>query len=447
MNYVGTLLGKFKDLFSQINYLTLGGASDVVVVRNPESGELHSTPFYVRFGFQDVMRPRRHHISLIVNGELSSIRMYLGESGIAYFSDESKTDDKVCTEGDDTEKKESLKMDYLEEFDEESVIAELESKIENDVAIYPNEDSQTREASPESPKSKTDKLKVSALTKINNFVKNYHRASLNRETAISMNFDLADKNAEKQLDDQLLAVYSETNKTTTKDGYIKTLHLTPQQLESLNLREGANEINFKIATAYQGTRVLTSNIFLWKSTDKVVISDVDGTVTKSDLLGHFLPLLGKQWYQDSVSRLYKKIEENGYKILYISMRPVGYSKITKKQLTSVKINETQLPHGPLILCPLTFLSSMKVEIVFKAADIMKGELVKSIVSIFGDPKCLYSGFGNNQFDRKFYTKNNVPRDKIFIINTRGEVRTALNPEANLSYAKILEDAEKYFPKI
>lgn len=115
-----------------------------------------------------------------------------------------------------------------------------------------------------------------------------------------------------------------------------------------------------MATAIQGTRVINSNIFLWKSTDRIVVSDVDGTVTKSDLLGHFLPLLGKQWYQRGVSKLYDRISQNGYKILYITMRPVGYYNVTKKQLTSVKIDGTNLPNGPLLLCPLTFLTSMKV---------------------------------------------------------------------------------------
>ena len=35
------------------------------------------------------------------------------------------------------------------------------------------------------------------------------------------------------------------------------------------------------------------HIYLWKETDKVVISDIDGTITKSDVLGHILPVIGK----------------------------------------------------------------------------------------------------------------------------------------------------------
>ena len=43
---------------------------------------------------------------------------------------------------------------------------------------------------------------------------------------------------------------------------------------------------------FQGTSVAKCNIFLWRHTDKLVISDIDGTITKSDVLGHILPVIG-----------------------------------------------------------------------------------------------------------------------------------------------------------
>lgn len=38
--------------------------------------------------------------------------------------------------------------------------------------------------------------------------------------------------------------------------------------------------------------VAKCHIFLWRHTDKLVISDIDGTITKSDVLGHILPVIG-----------------------------------------------------------------------------------------------------------------------------------------------------------
>jgi phosphatidate phosphatase LPIN len=55
----------------------------------------------------------------------------------------------------------------------------------------------------------------------------------------------------------------------------------------------------------QGVQEVIGKIFLWDYTTKIVISDVDGTVTKSDALGHILPRLGlHDWSQPSICKLY-----------------------------------------------------------------------------------------------------------------------------------------------
>ena len=50
--------------------------------------------------------------------------------------------------------------------------------------------------------------------------------------------------------------------------------------EKLNLHDGQNEIEFSVTTAYQGTTRCVANIFLWKHTDKIIVSDIDGTITR-----------------------------------------------------------------------------------------------------------------------------------------------------------------------
>lgn len=90
-----------------------------------------------------------------------------------------------------------------------------------------------------------------------------------------------------------------------------------------------NEIAFSVTTAYQGTSRCKCYLFRWKYNDKVVISDIDGTITKSDVLGHILPMVGRDWAQIGVAQLFSKIEENGYKMLYLSARAIGQSKVRK----------------------------------------------------------------------------------------------------------------------
>ena len=65
---------------------------------------------------------------------------------------------------------------------------------------------------------------------------------------------------------------------------------------ALSLKPGANTITFSCMSRLQGTQEITSSIFLWYEDAKIVISDIDGTITRSDVLGQVLPMWGKDWY-------------------------------------------------------------------------------------------------------------------------------------------------------
>ena len=54
---------------------------------------------------------------------------------------------------------------------------------------------------------------------------------------------------------------------------------------SLKLKNGPNDVTFSITTQYQGTCRCEGTIYLWNWDDKVVISDIDGTITKYVLRG------------------------------------------------------------------------------------------------------------------------------------------------------------------
>lgn len=54
---------------------------------------------------------------------------------------------------------------------------------------------------------------------------------------------------------------------------------------------------------------------MYKHDDRIIISDVDGTITKSDILGHLCYFLGKDWTHKGITGLYDLIVKNGYKII------------------------------------------------------------------------------------------------------------------------------------
>lgn len=57
--------------------------------------------------------------------------------------------------------------------------------------------------------------------------------------------------------------------------YKKTLRLTSEQLKSLKLKNGPNDVVFSVTTQYQGTCRCEGTIYLWNWDDKVIISDID----------------------------------------------------------------------------------------------------------------------------------------------------------------------------
>lgn len=174
----------------------------------------------------------------------------------------------------------------------------------------------------------------------------------------------------------------------------KTLRLSSAQIESLNLKNGMNEVEFSVTTAYQGTSRCKCYLFKWKHNDKVVISDIDGTITKSDVLGHILPMVGKDWAQIGVAQLFSKIEENGYKMLYLSARAIGQSRATREYLRSIRQGDVKLPDGPLLLNPTSLISAFHREVIERKPEQFKIECLSDIKSLFTDKNPFYAGYGN-----------------------------------------------------
>lgn len=112
--------------------------------------------------------------------------------------------------------------------------------------------------------------------------------------------------------------------------YAKTLRLTSTQLQSLNLKPGPNSMSFTVNRA-----TCTAYMYLWSHSTPIVISDIDGTITKSDALGHVLNMIGRDWTHIGVAKLYTEIVGNGYNIMYLTSRAVGQADTTRGYLSGV----------------------------------------------------------------------------------------------------------------
>ena len=97
---------------------------------------------------------------------------------------------------------------------------------------------------------------------------------------------------------------------------------------------------------------------MWDSLDHIVVSDIDGTITKSDALGHVFTMIGRDWTHLGVAKLYTDIAKNGYNIMYLTSRAIGQADSTRDYLKGVKQNNYQLPEGPVIMSPDRLIVSL-----------------------------------------------------------------------------------------
>ncbi|XP_074461423.1 phosphatidate phosphatase LPIN3 isoform X3 [Larus michahellis] len=229
--------------------------------------------------------------------------------------------------------------------------------------------------------------------------------------------------------------------------YKKSLRLSSEQIGRLNLQDGPNEVAFSVTTQYQGTCRCEATIYLWNWDDKVVISDIDGTITKSDALGHILPHLGKDWTHHGIAKLFHKIHMNGYKFLYCSARAIGMAHITKGYLKWVNEQGCALPKGPILLAPSSLFSAFHREVIEKKPEVFKIACLMDIQKLFATKLPFYAAFGNRANDVYAYKQVGLPESRIFTVNPKGELIQELTKNHKSTYERLSELVELIFPPL
>ncbi|XP_071615984.1 phosphatidate phosphatase LPIN3 [Heliangelus exortis] len=246
-------------------------------------------------------------------------------------------------------------------------------------------------------------------------------------------------------DGDTLAVDAFTQKS--QPTYKKSLRLSSEQIGRLNLQDGPNEVAFSVTTRYQGTCRCEATIYLWNWDDKVVISDIDGTITRSDALGHILPHLGRDWTHHGIAKLFHKIHLNGYKFLYCSARAIGMANITKGYLKWVNEQGCALPKGPILLAPSSLLSAVHREVIEKKPEVFKIACLMDIQNLFAPKLPFYAAFGNRSNDVYAYKQVGLPESHIFTVNPKGELIQGLTKNHKSTYERLSEVVELIFPPL
>jgi phosphatidate phosphatase LPIN len=180
-----------------------------------------------------------------------------------------------------------------------------------------------------------------------------------------------------------------------------------------------------------------------------VVSDIDGTITKSSVRGQIYSMFGREpstFSHEHIVDLFQNIERMGYRLLYLSARSIYQSGQTRNLIDNLSQNNKSMPRGPLFLNPVNYKSAFHQELIGKCSDQFKTECLRQIRALFEeDLNPLHAGFGNNLTDVNSYKKVGICHSSVFTVNQLGEVYANDSACTKLSYKKIIEEISKYFP--
>ena len=240
---------------------------------------------------------------------------------------------------------------------------------------------------------------------------------------------------------------TETKNQITQKKKIKNRSKKPNInfLKKINLKPGINKLIYVLKNTFNQRTTFQTRIFFYKNPKKkrIIISDIDGTITKSDVLGHIMPIFNINWSHAGIAELYTSLITRNYIIIYLTARNIGQAKRTKDYLTTInEKGNIRLPEGPVITSPDSLFAALHREVIIKQPQIFKIKALDEIIKVFGMK--IFGGFGNKSSDVEAYRQVGVCADRIFTIDSKSEVEVFGSKEV-LDYFLIKERIDEFFP--
>ncbi|KAK8893252.1 hypothetical protein M9Y10_021669 [Tritrichomonas musculus] len=387
-----------KNIFSKYNPSTLSGALDIIIIEHPD-GTLRSSPWHVRFGKLGLL----HHVGKVVtvdiNNDHAPFLMQVDESGRGqFFSSQSINQFSHSTIIYPKSPSIEFAQVNIQSKDVRHILSKLKEKKRNEPNIKDN----------------FNMINISSdddLTNANDYEsffpydEDLKYQMIHDDDAVDLEAALKYKDPDPQPISTISSSLDLAQSTNTIGHHHQTLDSTNNELTDITntkvrpvpsalllssmrsmLHYGKNDVVFTVSSLIQGPKKIEANIFLWKSSVKLIVSDVDGTVTSSDLLGHVLPTFGKDWTHPGLAPLYNKIEKNGKntQFVYLSSRPIGEASLTRKMLKKIQQDGFVMPEGPLITAPDLAIPAMAREMQRKPHE-FKIPTLMQIKDLFAKP--------------------------------------------------------------
>ena len=464
-----------------------GGAIDVLVVANRSTKSLRCTPFFVRFGnaksffSKKLLSADATYVSFHVNGRLfEQFRMKLSRNGTCQFAHENCAQDALFFDGwDETTKtvettastsmvktrtdgeNANANGNYGSLLNETESIAIEEAEEAGRSSEDEEEEDGEEEEAPKAPltSSEATTTKTTTTTTANAASSGkYTRAkkwlktkvgglSGNHSSGGSKHSNSADKNNNNNNNNN--GKEKKEAKAAKPPRKRRNTRLTSDELKMLDLKPGLNTVTYSYKSRVFGTQTLECNLFLWDSEDKVVVSDIDGTITKSDVLGHIYTMVGKDYAHPGIASLYRKIVRNGYKILFVTSRAISQSNSTRAYLRTLTQNGETLPIGPVMCAPDPISTALYREVVARKPEVFKIRCLTRVRRLFDvdiNKTRMFAGFGNRSSDALAYKTCGIELDKIYTIDPKSRLRSEKTGET-FEIQHLMDKVDQAFPRI
>ena len=189
------------------------------------------------------------------------------------------------------------------------------------------------------------------------------------------------------------------------------------------------------------------NVFYYDQNSRFVMTDIDGTITESDIKGHVFPIFGFAADHDFVVELYDKVGQNGYNMVYLTARSMSNDISTRSYLFQdlKDKNGFSLPIGPVFMSPKTFADAMKDALTDPSP--VKAETMMSFLKLFDLRENVVLGaYGNRNSDTKAYLDVGISTDRIYLVNEENVLRRVSDGQRS-SYFNHATNVNEMYPKI
>ena len=202
---------------------------------------------------------------------------------------------------------------------------------------------------------------------------------------------------------------------------------TSSILKKFELRMGKNNVT----CIHFGSNLFKEfNIWRLDCSSSLVVMDIDGTITKSDITGYIQTVymgLFSHVHDGIVPFLNTLKERYNYTIVYLTARPLIHQKETRLLLEGIKGPDgSTMPDGPLFPSKDKLLAALYREVISKTTVKMKSAVLVEINRVFRRAGCnritpFVLGVGNKEGDAFAYNLAGLNAEHILLIDKSSKI--------------------------